>query len=78
MNETLHWFKSSYSDSSGGNCVEVAFAWQKSSYSSDSGGNCVEVATCAHAVHLRDSKVQDGPTFAVEPGAWSAFVAWQE
>lgn len=25
MNETLHWFKSSYSDSGGGNCVEVAF-----------------------------------------------------
>ncbi|MGW8356113.1 DUF397 domain-containing protein [Streptomyces wedmorensis] len=57
MSETLHWFKSSYSD--GG------------------GGNCVEVATCADAVHLRDSKVQDGPTFAVEPSSWNAFVAWQ-
>ncbi|MEF9883831.1 DUF397 domain-containing protein [Streptomyces sp. P9-A4] len=38
------------------------------------GGNCVEVAT---AVHLRDSKVQDGPTFTVGPSSWSAFVAWQ-
>ncbi|MER5201791.1 DUF397 domain-containing protein [Streptomyces sp. NPDC002825] len=55
MNETLHWFKSSYS--------------------SDSGGNCVEVAATAHAVHLRDSKVQDGPTFSVEPSSWVAFVA---
>ncbi|MGW8763505.1 DUF397 domain-containing protein [Streptomyces sp. NPDC055815] len=75
MNDPLHWFKSSYSSSSGGDCVEVAFAWRKSSYSDDGGGNCVEVATCAHAVHLRDSKVSDGPTFVVEPAAWTAFVA---
>ncbi|GAA3393918.1 DUF397 domain-containing protein [Streptomyces roseoviridis] len=77
MNKPLSWFKSSYSDGSGGNCVEVAFDWHKSSYSDDSGGNCVEVATCPHAVHVRDSKTQDGPTFAVEPSAWSSFVAWQ-
>ncbi|WP_017240176.1 DUF397 domain-containing protein [Streptomyces sp. SS] len=77
MSETLNWFKSSYSDSSGGNCVEVAMEWHKSSHSDDSGGNCVEVATCADAVHLRDSKVEDGPTFAVEPSSWSAFLVWQ-
>ncbi|MER7947618.1 DUF397 domain-containing protein [Streptomyces sp. NPDC096079] len=58
MNETLHWFKSSYSDSGGGNCVEVA--------------------TTAHTVHLRDSKMQDGPTFTVEPSSWSAFLDWQD
>ncbi|MFB7238617.1 MULTISPECIES: DUF397 domain-containing protein [unclassified Streptomyces] len=51
--------------------------WRKSSYSDDSGGNCLEVATSPHAVHLRDSKQSDGPTFAVEPVAWSVFVAWQ-
>ncbi|MBP2583111.1 hypothetical protein J3A78_003589 [Streptomyces sp. PvR006] len=51
--------------------------WFKSSYSSDSGGECVEVATSPHAVHLRDSKQSDGPTFTVEPVAWSVFVAWQ-
>ncbi|MEU3480258.1 DUF397 domain-containing protein [Streptomyces sp. NPDC033754] len=78
MSETLHWFKSSYSDDGGGNCVEVAFNWHKSSYSDSGGGNCVEVATCAHAVHLRDSKVSDGPTFAVEPAAWTAFLTWQD
>ncbi|MFD9034419.1 DUF397 domain-containing protein [Streptomyces sp. NPDC059567] len=72
---TLHWFKSSYSSDSGGNCVEVAFDWRKSSYSSDSGGDCVEVAACPHSVHLRDSKVTDGPTFEVAPEAWSTFVA---
>ncbi|BAU84357.1 hypothetical protein SLA_3448 [Streptomyces laurentii] len=77
MSTTLSWFKSSYSDDSGANCVEVAFDWHKSSYSDGSGGNCVEVAACAHSVHLRDSKVQEGPTFAVAPGAWGAFLSWQ-
>lgn len=62
MSETLHWFKSSYSSSAGGECVEVAF---------DGPGRGV-------AVHVRDSKVQDGPTFTVEPSAWASFVAWQD
>ncbi|MEU3691026.1 DUF397 domain-containing protein [Streptomyces narbonensis] len=78
MSDTLHWFKSSYSDSGGGSCVEVAFDWHKSSYSDSGGGDCVEVATCAHAVHLRDSKVPAGPTFVVETAAWAAFLAWQD
>ncbi|MFH9293730.1 DUF397 domain-containing protein [Streptomyces sp. NPDC017520] len=76
MSSTLRWFTSSYSNASGGNCIEVAFAWHKSSYSSGSGGECVEVATCPHAVHVRDSKVPDGPAFAVAPDAWSAFLGW--
>lgn len=37
------WRKSSYSGTSGGNCVEVGQAWRKSSYSDTGGGNCVEV-----------------------------------
>ncbi|MDT9693027.1 DUF397 domain-containing protein [Streptomyces sp. P9(2023)] len=78
MSDTLHWFKSSYSDSSGGSCIEVAFDWYKSSYSDSGGGDCVEVATCPHSVHLRDSKVTDGPTFAVAPATWSAFLDWQD
>ncbi|MGW1408542.1 DUF397 domain-containing protein [Streptomyces sp. NPDC002403] len=76
MSNTLRWFESSYSDSGGGNCIEVAFDWRKSSYSSDSGGECIEVATCTHAVHVRDSKVPEGPTCAVAPGAWAAFLTW--
>ena len=40
----LAWFKSSYSDDQGGNCLEVAYAWRKSSYSDSSGGACLEVA----------------------------------
>ncbi|MFB6780939.1 DUF397 domain-containing protein [Streptomyces sp. NPDC056352] len=71
----LDWFKSSYSNNEGGECIEVAYDWRKSSYSTDEGGACVEVATCPHTVHVRDSKVIDGPAFAVTAAAWSAFVA---
>ncbi|MFH8668718.1 DUF397 domain-containing protein [Streptomyces anulatus] len=76
MSSTLRWFTSSYSNASGGNCIEVAFDWHTSSYSSSSGGECIEVATCPHAVHVRDSKVPDGPAFAVAPDAWSTFLTW--
>ncbi|MFF2411334.1 DUF397 domain-containing protein [Streptomyces sp. NPDC058092] len=76
MSNTLRWFKSSYSSPNGGECIEVAFDWRKSSYSSSSGGECIEVATCPDAVHVRDSKVPEGPTFAVAPGAWSSFLTW--
>ncbi|WNI30005.1 DUF397 domain-containing protein [Streptomyces sp. ITFR-6] len=70
----LFWFKSSYSNNEGGECIEVAYDWHKSSYSGNEGGACVEVATCPHTVHVRDSKVTDGPTFAVAPAAWTAFL----
>ncbi|SED06842.1 DUF397 domain-containing protein [Streptomyces sp. TLI_105] len=62
MNDTLHWFKSSYSDSGGGDCVEVALDRRPE----------------GAALYLRDSKVPDGPTFAVEPAAWAAFLTWQD
>ncbi len=44
MTNGMAWRKSSYSGSSGDNCVEVAPIWHKSSYSGTSGDNCVEVA----------------------------------
>ncbi len=72
----MQWFKSSYSDSGGGQCIEVAFDWSKSSYSGSSGGQCVEVATTPHSIHLRDSKNSDGPTFAVTPTSWTTFLNW--
>ena len=71
----LTWFKSSYSSSQGGDCLEVAYDWRKSSYSGDQGGNCVEVAAHPAAVHIRDSKVIGGPVLTVPPAAWAAFVA---
>ncbi|MEW1614030.1 MULTISPECIES: DUF397 domain-containing protein [unclassified Streptomyces] len=70
----LTWFKSSYSGNEGEACIEVAYDWRKSSYSGNEGGACVEVSTCPHTVHVRDSKVIDGPTFAVAPAAWTTFL----
>ena len=71
---TLQWFKSSYSNDSGGECLEVAFDWRKSSYSNDSGGQCVEIATCPHTIHIRDSKNPDGPALSVSFASWTAFL----
>ncbi|MEV8397074.1 DUF397 domain-containing protein [Streptomyces niveus] len=76
MTEQLTWFKSSYSDSEGSNCVEVALTWHKSTYSDSEGSACVEVAACPAAVHVRDSKVTDGPELAVAAPAWGAFVSY--
>ncbi|MEU0843204.1 DUF397 domain-containing protein [Streptomyces sp. NPDC005962] len=70
----LVWFKSSYSDSSGGQCVEVALDWHKSSYSDNTGGQCVEVAQSPATVHVRDSKVPDGANLHIPADAWSAFL----
>ncbi|WP_030211740.1 DUF397 domain-containing protein [Streptomyces bikiniensis] len=70
----LAWFKSSYSSSGSGDCVEVALAWHKSSYSSSGDGDCVEVASCPSTVHVRDSKNVTGPQLALSPAAWTAFL----
>ncbi|MFD0069187.1 DUF397 domain-containing protein [Streptomyces sp. NPDC059944] len=76
--EALQWFKSTYSGSEGGACLEVAYAWRKSSYSGSEGGQCVEVAACPHIIHIRDSKnPEDGPVLRVGPGAWASFTAAQ-
>ncbi|MBD0745339.1 DUF397 domain-containing protein [Streptomyces sp. CBMA152] len=76
MSGQLVWFKSSYSDDQGGNCIEVALDWRKSSYSDSQGGACVEISACPHTIHVRDSKLGgDGPTFAVPAGAWAQFTA---
>ena len=77
MSTALQWFKSTYSGSEGGECLEVAHAWRKSSYSGDEGGECVEVAACPHTIHIRDSKnpADTGPTLQVTPAAWAAFTA---
>ncbi|HWE88678.1 MAG TPA: DUF397 domain-containing protein [Pseudonocardiaceae bacterium] len=64
------WRKSSYSGTEA-NCVEIA--WRKSTYSATE-TNCVEIAFVPTAVAVRDSKNVDGPTLAVEPGAFAAFL----
>lgn len=73
MSTALEWFKSSYSGSEGGACLEVAYDWHKSSYSSEQGGACIEIAAHPTAIHVRDSKNPDGPTLTVAPTTWSDF-----
>ncbi|MBT2439317.1 DUF397 domain-containing protein [Streptomyces sp. ISL-36] len=74
------WFKSSYSNASGGDCVEVSYdftgaAWRKSSYSNGEGGSCVEVLDhVPGVVPVRDSKVPAGPALALSTAAWATFV----
>ncbi|MFI9629491.1 DUF397 domain-containing protein [Streptomyces sp. NPDC052042] len=71
---TAHkWFKSTYSGSEGGACLEVAYDWHKSSYSGDEGGQCVEVAAHPAAIHIRDSKTPEGPHLTITPTTWAAF-----
>ncbi|MDX3711653.1 DUF397 domain-containing protein [Streptomyces europaeiscabiei] len=72
----LAWFKSSYSGSDGDDCVEVVLSWRKSSYSSGSDGDCVEVASCPGTVHVRDSKVRQGPQLALASATWTAFLKY--
>ncbi|MFI8450550.1 DUF397 domain-containing protein [Streptomyces sp. A0592] len=55
----------------------TSLKWFKSSYSGSDGGQCVEVATSGpDAVHVRDSKVQDGPVLALAPASWTALTGW--
>lgn len=75
------WRKSSYSNTSGGDCIEVSddllanARWRKSSYSNPDGGNCLEVSdNLRSAVPVRDSKVPDGPALLFGAGPWSSFV----
>ncbi|MBT2395802.1 DUF397 domain-containing protein [Streptomyces sp. ISL-100] len=77
-----YWRKSSYSNATGGDCVEVAerfpgaATWRTSSYSNASGGQCVEVADgLTGIVPVRDSKTAPhGPALVVRANAWASFV----
>lgn len=74
---TAVWRKSSYSNGTGGDCVEVSDVhWRKSSYSNGTGGECVEVADALPGlIPVRDSKkAQDGPVLLFQTRAWSAFL----
>jgi hypothetical protein len=66
------WRKSTYSQDTGGACVEVG-TWRKSTYSGDTGGNCVEVAAVG-AVLVRDTTNRDCFTLSVSASAWSRFL----
>jgi Domain of unknown function (DUF397) len=66
------WRKSTYSDASGGQCVEVA-TWRKSSYSTGDGGQCIEVAS-GGLVLVRDTTNRDGGTLALSGADWERFL----
>ncbi|MFI5754749.1 DUF397 domain-containing protein [Streptomyces sp. NPDC051569] len=57
-------------------------AWFKSSYSSGGDGDCVEVALSVHSseqpntVHVRDSKMGQGPRLALGATAWTRFLSY--
>ena len=71
---TVIWRKSSYSDASGGNCLEMG-TWRKSTYSGGDGGDCLEVLDgVPEIVPVRDSKVTDGPAVVFHATAWQSFV----
>ncbi|WP_340559190.1 DUF397 domain-containing protein [Streptomyces sp. GSL17-111] len=56
--------------------AETVLEWHKSSHSSNEhGSDCVEIAKAPDAVHVRDSKIQRGPSFAVPHAAWADFIA---
>ncbi|MGV9884167.1 DUF397 domain-containing protein [Streptomyces sp. NPDC003006] len=52
------WFKASYSDGTGQNCVEVADL----------------TATPHPSIAVRDSKNPHGPALLLHPSTWSSFV----
>nr|WP_208615038.1 DUF397 domain-containing protein [Streptomyces caeruleatus] len=74
----VQWRKSSYSGSTGGDCVECAplgaVAWRKSSYSGNTGGECVEVADLTPCVAVRDSKDPEVGTLTLAPQTYAAFI----
>ncbi|MFH8705279.1 DUF397 domain-containing protein [Streptomyces rubrogriseus] len=76
----VSWRKSSYSNTSGGDCLEVsddllrAADWRKSSYSNSDGGNCVEFAPGLPIVPVRDSKDPSRGALLFAGPAWAAFV----
>ncbi|GHJ99257.1 DUF397 domain-containing protein [Streptomyces sp. NPDC003753] len=59
MSTELTWFKSSYSNSGGGECLEVAHSSEE----------------FRRTVHVRDSKLgARSPRFAVPADVWNAFL----
>ncbi len=61
MTGTLHWFKSSYSNDSGGDCVEVAHH---------------APADAPTTIHVRDSKHPTTPHLTLTTPTWTAFIEW--
>lgn len=72
MSTGSEWRKSSYSTSTGGNCVEVGH-WRKSSYSTSTGGDCVEVSAPGDIL-VRDTTDGTSPALVFRAPAWRHFL----
>ncbi|GAA2997218.1 hypothetical protein JCM13580A_43120 [Streptomyces drozdowiczii] len=71
---TPHWTRSSYCDSAGPDCVEVALpAGPAAQAVRLRDGVALPAGPAAQAVRLRDSKAPALPALAFAPVAWSAF-----
>ncbi|GAQ58385.1 DUF397 domain-containing protein [Streptomyces acidiscabies] len=75
------WRKSSYSNSTGGDCLEVSddllstADWRKSSYSNSTGGACLEFApNLPSLVPVRDSKAPTLGALLFTAASWNTFV----
>ncbi|WP_338684302.1 DUF397 domain-containing protein [Streptomyces acidiscabies] len=78
------WRKSSYSNSTGGDCLEVSddllstADWRKSSYSNSTGGACLEFApnlpNLPTLVPVRDSKAPTLGALLFTAASWNTFV----
>lgn len=74
-----NWRKSSHSNGTQADCVEVAFVpWRKSSRSNATQANCVEVAWMTEAVAVRDSKNTAGPLLAFPGRTWARFLSTRD
>lgn len=71
--EALTFHKSSHSQPSGGNCVEIA-SFRKSSYSGGQTQDCVEVADLPSGAAVRDTKHRDEGHLAFPSSEWAAFL----
>ena len=70
----VNWRKSTYSGSSGGECVEVG-TWRKSTYSGGSGGECVEAASAPGHVLVRDTTQHgNGPVVSISIEDWRRLI----
>ena len=80
---TIEWIKSSYSSSSGGDCLEfsrsmVAVERPGTPYRIPGGGGLPEpcrAITATGTVPVRDSKNPTGPVLAFEVPGWMSFIA---
>ncbi|MFJ3959344.1 DUF397 domain-containing protein [Streptomyces sp. NPDC090036] len=56
--------------------MSTELKWFKASYSGGDGDACLEMATGPDTVHVRDSKVQDGPVLDLAPASWAQLTGW--